>query len=121
VWVRWAGRPRPLVVALSALSLAVVPAACGPSSSVTRQQVQAFLNEVHTAAPDIAGYRGDPQLVSLGEAVCADFESGATAQQVGDRVPLYEGQPALPPADLGAVMAAAVDQLCPKYRGLLGE
>ncbi|MGC8628439.1 MAG: DUF732 domain-containing protein [Acidimicrobiales bacterium] len=102
------------------IALALLVTACGSSSTLTAEKEQAFLDEVHGAAPDIAGYRSNSQLVSLGEAVCTDFQSGATVQQVADRVPLYEGQPALPSDDLGAVMAAAVDQLCPKYHGVLG-
>jgi hypothetical protein len=102
------------------IALALFVTACGSPSPLATERDQAFLNEVHGAAPDIAGYRSNSQLVSLGEAVCTDFQSGATVQQVADRIPLYEGQPALPSDDLGAVMAAAVDQLCPKYHGVLG-
>jgi hypothetical protein len=89
-------------------------------SATTNQQDQAFLNEVHGQAPDISSYRTGSQLLSLGQAICTDFESGASAQEVADRIPLYEGSPALPPSDLGAVMTAAADQLCPRYRGVLG-
>ena len=103
------------------IALCLLVSACGGTGSATSQQDQAFLNEVDGQAPDISSYRTGSQLLSLGQAVCTDFESGASAQEVGDRIPLYEGSPLLPPADLGAVMSAAVDQLCPKYRSVLGQ
>lgn len=111
----WLGR------AGAAVGLAVLVTACGAPGPLASARDQAFLNEVHGAAPDIASYRSNSQLVGLGEAVCTDFQSGATAQEVGDRIPLYEGRPSLPPGDLGAVMTAAVDRLCPKYHGVLGQ
>jgi hypothetical protein len=42
-------------------------------------------------------------------------------QEVGDRVPLVEGNVALPPADLGVVISAAAGVLCPKYQQRLGQ
>ena len=42
-------------------------------------------------------------------------------QEVGDRVPLIEGNVSLPPGDLGVVISAAVSKLCPKFRSLLGQ
>jgi Protein of unknown function (DUF732) len=95
---------------------------CGSSrSTASPKEDQAFLNSVYSQAPDIGSYRSGPQLLSLGQAVCADLESGASVQEVGDRVPIDEGSVALPPGDLGVVISAAVDQLCPQFHKLLGE
>ena len=95
---------------------------CGSSRSTTSPKAdQAFLNSVYSQAPDIGSYRSGSQLLSLGQVVCSDLESGASVQEVGDRVPIDEGNVALPPGDLGIVISAAVDQLCPAFHKLLGE
>lgn len=107
---RWAG-----VVVLCALV-----SACGAVSSASTRLDEEFLNAVHSQAPDIASYRNDSQLVSMGQAICADLGSGASVQEVGDRIPLVEGSVSLPSDDLGKVITAAVSELCPKYLGRLG-
>jgi hypothetical protein len=107
---RWAA-----VVVLCGLA-----SACGATSSASSRLDQGFLNAVHSQAPDIGSYRNDVQLVSMGQAICADLGSGASVQEVGDRIPLVEGSVPLPSDDLGTVITAAVSVLCPKYRGLLG-
>jgi hypothetical protein len=58
-------------------------------------------------------------LISLGQAICSDLESGASVQELGDRLPLVEGNVTLPPGDLGIVISAAVDVMCPKFHKLL--
>jgi len=113
--VRWRGL---VAAAAAAISLA----GCGGSQAPANPKAdQAFLNSVYSQAPDISSYRTSPQLVSLGQVVCVDLESGASVQQVGDRVPLVEGNLSLPPGDLGVVISAAVTELCPKFRNLLGQ
>ena len=98
-----------------------VLAGCGGSQpTASPKEDQAFLNSVYSQAPDIGTYRSGSQLLSLGQAVCVDFESGASLEEVGDRVPIDEGNVALPPGDLGVVISAAVDQLCPRFHKLLG-
>ena len=77
------------------------------------------LNLSHSNASDISSYRTGAQLVSLGQVVCDDLESGASVQEVGDRVPLIEGNVSLPPGDLGVVISAAVSEVCPRFRSLL--
>jgi hypothetical protein len=77
---------------------------------------QAFLQEVHGAAADIGQYRSDSQLERLGHAVCDDFRAGASYEEVADRLTIESGSGTLPSADLGAVITAAADQYCPKYR-----
>ncbi len=104
------------LVALGALSLA----ACGAGPAPSARQSQRFLDSVYSRAPDIGGYRTGSQLVSLGEAVCADLRAGATVQQLADRTRLLEGSVALPPADLGVVISAAVAVMCPTFSKLLG-
>jgi Protein of unknown function (DUF732) len=105
----------------AALVVAVTAAGCGSHSSTSPGAAQAFVNSVYSQAPDIGGYRTGPQLIGLGQAICADLESGATVEEVGDRVPLLEGNEPLPPDDLGVVISAAVNKLCPKFHDLLGQ
>jgi Protein of unknown function (DUF732) len=106
-------------VALAGLGLAL--AGCGAGAPTDIQAEQRFLNSVYTQAPDISSYRTSSQLVSLGQAICQDLEAGASVQEVGDRVPLVEGNVALPPSDLGVVISAAAALLCPKYQQRLGQ
>jgi Protein of unknown function (DUF732) len=107
---------------VAATLLAFVLAGCGAERTTASPKAdQAFLNSVYSEAPDIGSYRSGSQLVSLGQVVCGDLESGASVQEVGDRVPLVEGNVSLPPGDLGVVIAAAVNQLCPRFHKLLGQ
>lgn len=108
----------------TALGLAIVlPAAligqsgCGGSapSGRTAAQQQAFLLAVHGAAPDISAYRSDIELTRLGRAVCDDLRSGASYQQVADRLGSTSGANSLPTADLGAVITSATTTYCPQY------
>ena len=94
--------------------------ACGAgSSAAARQADAAFLQSVHSEAPDVGTYRSDVQLVRLGHAACDDFRSGASYEQLADRLVLLEGNNALPSQDLGAVITAAVENYCPKYRSIV--
>ncbi len=112
--------PRRGLVAV--ILLALVLAGCGSARTTASPRAdQAFLNSVYSEAPDIGSYRSGSQLVSLGQVVCGDLESGASVQEVGDRVPLVEGNVSLPPGDLGVVIAAAVNELCPRFHKLLGQ
>jgi hypothetical protein len=91
--------------------------ACGSTSKqATAQADQDFLSSVHDSAPDIGAYRTDVQLTRLGHAACDGFRSGASFQQLADRLVLLEGSHPLPPADLGAVIDSAVDAFCPDFR-----
>jgi hypothetical protein len=104
--------------ALGAALMLVVATGCGGGTS--SQATQSFVARVHQLAPDVNGYADDASLVDLGHAVCYDLSSGASAQQVADRVG-YEGAGArLPSADLGSVMAAATQTLCPRFAGMFG-
>ena len=58
--------------------------------------------------------------MSLGQAICGDLESGASVEELGDRLPLVEGDVTLPPGDLGVVISAAVNVMCPKFDKMLG-
>ena len=99
----------------------VALAGCGAGPATGVKAEQRFLNSVYTQAPDISSYRTSSQLMSLGQAICQDLEAGASVTEVGDRVPLVEGNVALPPADLGVVISAAAGVLCPKYQQRLGH
>lgn len=112
--------PRRLLVAV-VLVLGVACAGCGGGAGISSGTRQSFLNTIYSQAPDIGTYRTGAQLVSMGQAVCSDLEAGANIQEVADRVPLAEGKVALPSADLGVVMSAAVSTICPQYSDLLGH
>lgn len=101
-----------VVVALSA-------AACSAAAPLSAQVRQSYLDAVYSQAPDIGGYRSGAQLVAMGQAICSDLGAGANVEQVADRVPLVEGNRALPPGDLGVVISAAVGSICPGYRKAL--
>jgi uncharacterized protein DUF732 len=95
---------------------------CGAGTSAkTAQADQAFLTEVHGNAPDISTYRSDNQVLELGNAVCDDLSSGVSTQQVADRIETVDAGNPLPTEDLGVVMTAAGDSLCPKYAGMFGS
>jgi Protein of unknown function (DUF732) len=85
-------------------------AACGATaeSKVTQQD---FLAVLHQQAPDVGGYRTDSQAVALGQAVCNDLAAGVTVSEISSRL----RSSTLPSPDLGAVMSAASQVLCPKY------
>ncbi|HTV10418.1 MAG TPA: DUF732 domain-containing protein [Acidimicrobiales bacterium] len=102
-----------------AASVALLGSCGGGGTGASRAADQEFLNSVYGQAPDISSYRTSTQLLSLGEAICQDLESGASVEEVGDRLPLVEGSVALPPADLGAVISAAVAVFCPRFHKLL--
>lgn len=102
---------------MAVLLASVVLAACGSgSSSANRAADGSYLSEVHNAAPDIGTYRSDTQLIRLGHAACDGFSAGASYVELADRLALQEGSGALPSEDLGAVITAAADNYCPKYR-----
>jgi hypothetical protein len=86
------------------------------SSKASTQATQDFLSAVHVAAPDVGAYRTDVQLARLGHAACDGFRSGASYQQLADRLVLLEGSNPLPSADLGAVITGAVTSFCPQFR-----
>jgi hypothetical protein len=120
-WPRLVAVPKLLAVVVAGGSLASSLTGCGGHSTINPKADQAFLNSVYSNAPDISSYRSGQQLVSLGQVVCNDLESGASVQEVGDRVPLIEGNVLLPASDLGVVISAAVTELCPQFRSLLGQ
>jgi hypothetical protein len=120
-WPKLLAVPRLIVVIGAGGSLAALLAGCGGHATANPKADQAYLNSVYSNAPDISSYRTGKQLVSLGQVVCNDLESGASVQEVGDRVPLIEGNVLLPPSDLGVVISAAVSELCPQFRSLLDE
>lgn len=98
---------------------AVLAGACGSGAARTTPADQAYLAEVHDAAPNINSTRSDPQLMRLGHVVCDDFRARASYEAVADRLSTEAGSDALPAADLGAVITAAADNYCPQYRDLV--
>jgi hypothetical protein len=103
------------------LLVATTCSACGGGGGLSVATRQSFLDTLYSQAPDISSYRSGSQLVSMGQAVCSDLEAGANVQEVADRVPLSEGNLALPTDDLGVLMSAAVGSICPKFRNLIGQ
>ena len=114
-------RAGPLRKAAGIGVLGLLVAGCGAGTVVSGPQRQDFLNSVYGQAPDISSYRTSGQLVSMGQAVCADLSSGASVQEVADRMPLVEGNDQLPATDLGVVIYSAVRVFCPKFDRLLNQ
>jgi len=115
--VRWSGAGI-RIAAAAALGLSLL--GCGAArSEATRQKDEQFVQSVQSAAPDVESFRNATQLVRLGEAACAGFDSGVSYQQLADRLVVTEGPNPLPTEDLGAVITAAVRTFCPKYDGLV--
>jgi hypothetical protein len=109
VWLR-------LVTVAAASGLTLALGSCGHGNNQAAAQAdQTFLAAVHGASPDIGSYRTDVQLTRLGHAVCDGFRSGASFQQLADRLVLLEGSNPLPSADLGTVIDAAVTAFCPQF------
>jgi hypothetical protein len=94
--------------------------ACGHGGGSPSGADSAFVGQLMIAAPDINTYRTNTQLIRLGHVACDDFSAGAGYQETADRMALEEGSRALPSEDLGAVITAAVDTLCPRYRADAG-
>jgi hypothetical protein len=115
VW--WQCRGAGVVVAASAVLALAGCSRANPTATDTANR--AFLSEVQVAAPNIGSYRSDVQLERLGHAACDGFRSGASYEELADRLPLLEGSNPLPSADLGAVINAAVDAYCIQYRSLI--
>ena len=83
----------------------------GPPSAADSE----FIDAVHQNAPDIGSFRSDTELVRLGHATCDDFRSGASYQEIADRLRVQEGSHPLPAQDLGAVITSAVQAYCPRF------
>jgi hypothetical protein len=110
-----------LSIAFVTTALAVVTTGCSPRAASNTESAgdQAFLSEVHAAAPDVASYRSDVALVRLGHAACDGFSAGASYVVLADRLALQEGSNPLPASDLGAVISAAARELCTRYENLV--
>lgn len=105
---------------IAGVSLGLLLMGCGGGQSPAAKQAdQEFVNSVDSAAPDVSHYRNATQLIRLGKAACAGFDSGVTYQQLADRLLLTEGPNPLPAEDLGTVITSAVDTYCPKYQNLV--
>jgi hypothetical protein len=99
--------------------VALLAAGCHSGSGAASGADQAYLAEVHDAAPGINATRSDSQLVRLGHVVCDDFRAKASYQEVADRLSIEAGSDRLSASDLGAVITSAADNYCPQYRGLV--
>jgi hypothetical protein len=102
--------------------LGLLAAGCGgnaANAAASAEAKQKFLDSVYGQAPDVSSYRTGAQLVSMGQAVCTDLSSGASVQEVADRMPLVEGANPLPATDLGVVIFSAVKVFCPTYDKLI--
>lgn len=118
-WSGHAGKRRvrgPVVAALLGLTLAGCGAGESPANQAADRQ---FVQSVKTSAPDVNEYRNDTQLIRLGRAACAGFDSGVSYEQLADRLALREGAKPLPSQDLGAVITSAVNTYCPKFANLV--
>jgi hypothetical protein len=109
-------RLRPVSVALALLVGTILSGGCGPARRApqTAGAQQAFLVSVHQQDPSVAQLRSDPQLLRLGSAACAGFASGVSFFSLADTMAVNDAH--LPTPDLGAVITAAAEHLCPRYR-----
>lgn len=107
-------RARLVAAVLVAASCAALAAGCS-SGAPNGTADRAFLGTVHVEAPDVGTYRSDVSLVRLGHAACDGFRSGASYEELADRMSLEEGSKPLPSQDLGVVISAAVNSYCPQY------
>jgi hypothetical protein len=98
----------------------LVLAACSAAHPSAAQHLtqQHYIDNVHLNAGDIGQYLSDGKVVKLGNVACDGFRAKASTQQIADRLELSVG-PNLPSQDLGAIMSAAVKQLCPAYAAQL--
>jgi hypothetical protein len=90
--------------------------ACGSSAPSARQEAaqRAFLAAVIDEIPAVTALRTETQLLRLGSAACAGFSSGVSFETLADTLAVNDG--ALPTVDLGTVITAAAEHLCPSYR-----
>lgn len=88
----------------------------GGKAGSPSQADKGFLAEVQGAQPSVSAVRTNTQLIRLGHAVCSDLSSGASYEETADRLSLDFGAGSLPSQDLGAVIQAAADNYCPKFR-----
>ena len=109
------------VATVACLAVMAIAGCGGGSRPASEQADRSFLAVVHQNAPDVGTYRSDSQILELGHAVCGDLSSGATLLQVADRIATVDAANPLPSVDLGSVMSAAGEVLCPKYASLFGS
>jgi hypothetical protein len=110
-------RLRPFSVALALFGVAVfLIGGCGSAGSApqTAGAQRAFLVSVHEQDPSVQQLRSDPQLLRLGSAACAGFASGVSFFSLADTMAVNDAQ--LPTPDLGTIIKAAAEDLCPRYR-----
>lgn len=103
----------PAALAVAVCAAAAVAAGCGASAGAGSAATLGYLQQLHGADPQINQARSDQSLVRLGQAACADFSSGVPFASVAEQLQSTAG---LSPEELGTVLTAAVDNLCPKYR-----
>lgn len=103
-----------------AVGLGLILGACGSSggSGYSAAAKQGYLAQVHQQVPDVSAFRSDTGLVRLGAAACTMFASGSDFQDVA--ADLGSSVAAMDSTDLGSLITAAAEHLCPKYAGLVG-
>ncbi len=99
------------------VAVGLLAAGCHSGGGAQSPADQAYLQELHGAAPGINAVRSDTQLIRLGHVVCDDFRARASYQEVADRLSIEAGADRLASSDLGAVITAAADNYCPQFRG----
>jgi hypothetical protein len=102
-----------LLICLSLLGIFV--GGCGKSNSGSSAADSQFVASIHLAAPDIGTYRSDTELIHMAHAACDGFKSGASYEQLADRLTLLEGRNPLPSQDLGALIDSSVNAYCPRF------
>jgi hypothetical protein len=87
-----------------------------PQPTDTATEVNEYLDEVDSQGGDF-DYVSDSDLLSLGNAACADFEEGASVDAtVNDALDYAENDSdGLDDQDMGVILGAATDTLCQAY------
>jgi hypothetical protein len=87
-----------------------------PQPTDTATEVNEYLDEVDSQGGDF-DYVSDSDLLSLGNAACADFEEGASVDAtVNDALDFATNDSdGLDDQDMGVILGAATDTLCQAY------
>jgi hypothetical protein len=106
-------------VGSAAMVIVAILGSCGTAtvSKAVQSQQQAYLAQVHDQDPTISQVRTDVQLIRLGSAACSGFAAGVSFEALADHMALEDGN--FPTEDLGTVITAAAEHLCPKYSSLV--
>ena len=90
-------------------------ASCSTQSSNLTSAQKQYVSELRGPPASMPSQTSDQTLVNAGRTICADVGNGLTKAEVSSRfgLNLYSD------AQINAVVDAAVDHLCPRFKGQL--